>query len=102
VSYIATALGAEGADLICRARWTGLEGRKLVSHGNPRRMISDRYRSGQDEYTTEQRVAVSAVASSLPEIVYKMLSPLYELFDFFVLPTSLVEQELAELRRNTF
>lgn len=101
-SYIANALGAEGADLICRGRWVGLSSRRLVSHGNPRRSISDRYRAEQNNYFAQERIALSAAQSSLPEIVFKMLAPLYELFDFFPLPTSLVEQELAELQRNRF
>ncbi len=101
-SYIAAAMGGNEADLVCRAKWTGLSGRQLVSHANPRRLISDRYRATQDTYETEKRVAIASVDAVLPELVFEMLSPLYELFDFFQLPSRLVEQELAELQRNTF
>jgi hypothetical protein len=39
---------------------------------------------------------------ALPELVFAILAPLYELFDFFPLPKRLVEEELASLQRNTF
>jgi hypothetical protein len=35
-------------------------------------------------------------------LVFAMLAPLYELFDFFRLPKRLVEEELASLLRNRF
>jgi hypothetical protein len=38
----------------------------------------------------------------LPEVIYSMLAPLYELFEFFRLPKRLVEEELASLQKNVF
>ena len=99
---IAQALGGDGTDLICSAQWVGLDGRKLVSRGNPRRMISDRYRCSQSIYSAETRVAVSSVSTALPEVVRSMLDPRYELFDFLQPPSELYEQELSELRRHEF
>jgi hypothetical protein len=43
-----------------------------------------------------------SLPDALPELVFSMLAPLYELFDFFQLPKRLVEQELVSMHRNTF
>lgn len=101
--YIATALNAGDANLICHCRWSGLGNRELVSKGNPNRVLfDDDRRCGQNEYEAWQTVAVSALPGALPEVVFAILAPLYELFDFFQLPKRLVEQELAGLQQNTF
>jgi hypothetical protein len=39
-------------------------------------------------------VALDALPDALPELVFAILAPLYELFDFFRLPKRLVEEEL--------
>lgn len=101
-SYIARALGASDANLICRGRWTGLSGRSLVSIGNPNRLLFEGRASGQDEHESVETIAVSALPDALPEIVHAMLASVYQLFDFFELPTTLVAEELAEMRKNTY
>jgi hypothetical protein len=100
--YIGQALNAVEANLICRCRWRGLSGRTLVSRGNPNRVMSGQYESGQDAYEASQTVAVDALPQALPELVYSIVAPLYELFDFFSLPKRLVEEELASLQKNRF
>jgi hypothetical protein len=47
-------------------------------------------------------IPVAALPDALPELVFSMLAPLYELFDFFRLPKRLVEKELFSMYRNTF
>ncbi len=101
--YVASALGAREAELICHAKWTGLRNRTLISRGNPRRYISaNRYKCAQGDYEAAKVVSVSALPDALPEVVWTMLNPLYQVFDFFDLPTSLVSQELTALRSTTF
>jgi Schlafen, AlbA_2 len=100
--YIARALSAIDANLICRCQWSGLAGRRLISRGNPNRDISDRYATEQDAYEATQTAALGALPQSLPELIYSILAPLYELFDFFPLPKRLVEEELASLQLNRF
>ncbi|MDN3279340.1 ATP-binding protein [Frankia sp. RB7] len=100
--YIARALNGTSANLILVAKWTKLAGRALVSHGNPRRMMFDGRRTSQDQYEATVTVGASSLPDALPEVVYSVLAPLYELFDFFKLPKRLVEEELKEMSRNTF
>jgi schlafen family protein len=97
-AHIATALDAVDANLICHCRWHGLSGRHLVSRGDPDR----RHQAEQDGYEATQTVSLEAVPHALPELVFAILAPLYELFGFFQLPKRLVEQELASLQKNRF
>ena len=80
------------------AHYTGLSGRSLVSLTNPLRPVH-RERVSRDESI---RLAVEAeseaIAANLPEIVHELLAPLYALFGFFDLPTSLVAGELEKMR----
>jgi len=100
--YIAQAPKGTNANLILSASWIKPAGRVLVSHGNPRRTMSDGYKASQDRYETSATVPVASLPDALPEVVYSVLAPLYELFDFFRLPKRLVEEELSEMSRNTF
>ena len=100
-SYIARALGAEDSNLVVHLKWTQLAGRELVSHASSRWVFAGR-KTIQDTYEATATVAISALPSSLPELVSSLLEPLYELFDFFNLPTNLVSEELAKLQKTTF
>jgi hypothetical protein len=103
VAYIAQALKATDANLICHCRWCGLAGRQLRSWGNPNRVFfDDQYTSAQDTYEATETVALDALPGSLPELVYTIIAPLYELFDFFKLPKRLVEEELNSLLKDRF
>lgn len=82
--------------------WAKLAGRVLVSHGNPNRTMFNGYRSSQDRYEVTETIPVASLPDALPELVFSMLTPLYELFDFFRLPKRLVEEELFSMHRNTF
>lgn len=82
-SYIAQRMSVPDGQLFCHARWTGLAGRKLVSLGNQNRVMMGTYVSKQDTYGVTKGFPVKAVGTSLPEIVWSILSDLYELFGFF-------------------
>ncbi|WP_436642473.1 AlbA family DNA-binding domain-containing protein [Microbaculum sp. FT89] len=101
-SYIARAIGASEANLICHARWMGLAGRRLVSIGNPNRFIFEDRTAAQNEFEATETVALAALPDSLPEVVFSMLYSLYQLFDFFELPKRLVDEELAEMRKHQY
>lgn len=102
-SYIARALQAAGdTNLICSCSFSGLKGRTLVSRGNPNRIIFDTWTTEQETHEATQTVALNALPQALPEVVYAMLAPLYELFGFFNLPKRLVEEELKFMQGRTF
>jgi hypothetical protein len=100
--YIAQALKAVDADLVLRASWHKLAGRVLVSHGNPRRSLHSTSQAHQDSYDATATVPVGSLPDALPEVIFAMLAPLYELFDFFSLPKRLVEEELRSMMGNTY
>lgn len=100
--YIAQRLNAREANLLCQARWTGLAGRRLVSHGNPNRWVMGGRVIAQDQYEASETVALSSLPGALPEFVHAMLSPLYQLFDFFDLRKQLVTQELSALQNGRY
>ena len=56
----------------------------------------------QDTYEATRTVALDALTQALPEVVYAVLAPLYELFGFFNLPKRLVEEELKSMQGRTF
>jgi hypothetical protein len=64
--------------------------------------MSSTYRIHQDHYEVTQTIAVASLPDALPELVFSMLSPLYELFDFFRFPKRPVDEELTSMRQNTF
>lgn len=103
VYYVASNMGASDETLLSKFRWKGLSGRRLVSVGNQNRILSDINReSVQDEFEIHKQIKIGTVPDALPEIVWDILSPLYQLFDFWQLPKRLVEEEIRSLLRNTF
>ena len=60
------------------------------------------HRAEQDSYEAMQTIAIGSLPQALPELVFAILAPLYELFDFFQLPKRLVEEELATLQKGHF
>jgi hypothetical protein len=101
VAYIAKSLGADG-NIRCRFAFAGLSDRQLVSHDNPNRLLFDGHQCAQDGYEASAVVLAAALPDALPELVYSVTAPLYELFDFFQLPKRLVDEEIANLLRHNF
>ena len=82
-----------------RCSFTGLENRTLVSVGRMRAVFGDDVsRSGSIVLTGQP--SPGQVRDNLVEVVHQLLSPLYELFDFFRLTPELVGEELAKMRRG--
>lgn len=93
---LARNLEAETASILFQVVYTGLDGRRLVSMGN--RAIYNSYVSRQDVYKRSVHIEAENISSNLTEIVHELLAPLYALFGFFELPSTLVQEELAKLR----
>ncbi|MBB5695799.1 recombinase family protein [Muricoccus pecuniae] len=98
---LASNLGAGEAVLAFRARYEGLSGRELSVLARDR-LLFDGRTSHEDSVTLDTIVPVSSVSPNLVEVVHPMLEPLYALFDFFQLPSGLVQGELTKLRSNRY
>lgn len=99
--HLSEALNAEaGQEVRFRVRFTGLAGRELKSWANPYRTVFEdhRCRTGTAEASIQCHSA--EVGDRLPDLVHRLLVPVYELFDFFELPRQVVVEELANLRRD--
>jgi negative regulator of sigma E activity len=80
---------------------TGINNRRLA-HLEGTRLMLGNHVAHQDTIRSSFTVQADQVAEALPEVVSKIVSPLYELFDFFTLPAALVSQELGRMRANSF
>jgi hypothetical protein len=65
-------------------------------------LFDGKYKAEQDSYEVTKTLALDAFPAALPELVFAILAPLYELFDFFQLPKRLVDEELTSLLSNRF
>ena len=66
------------------------------------RLIFGGHTSHQDTYRGTLTVRADQITDALPELVGQLVTPLYEVFDFFRLPASLVSEELSRMRSNRF
>lgn len=87
--------------LAIRCKYTGLRGRRLESVTGRRILHIDRI-CQTDEIILTAEVSVSQVQDNLVEVMHQLLAPLYERFNFFSLPLSLVEEELERMRSGRF
>jgi hypothetical protein len=92
-------MGNEVTTIAFRTVWTGLAGRTLISWASPRRIFFDpRGPSRQDSVTSERIIPSDQISETLPEIVKTLTQPLYETFDFYDIPSTLVREELLKMR----
>jgi len=99
---LASNLGEGDIEVGFRVRYTGLEGRSLVSVSRDRLMFPGRDICRQHAIVLDTTVDASTIQDRLPEIVHSLLVPLYELFNFFELPIVLVQEELAKMKSGRF
>ena len=83
------------------AKYTGLQGRSLVSIDG-RRDVRDGRTARQESIPLQTHVESQAIGPNLPEIVHTLLAPLYGLFGFSELPMQLVVDELTRMRTGNF
>ena len=100
-SNMAIEFGDPTAEVTLVTEWTGLAGRTLT-HLERRRMIVNNYRAHQNGFRNSVTVSANQISDALPELVNQLITPLYELFDFFRLPAALAAEELARMRANRF
>ena len=98
---MAARLAGEDVDVLFRTGWTGLRGRWLRA---PHRMIlffdPRRWNAEEDSITLESSIETMRIRDNLVEIVWQLLRPLYERFQFYALPHELVQQELELMLRR--
>ncbi len=98
---MAAVLGDPGATVLMRVEWTGLNGRRLA-HVEGRRLLFDDHTTHQDAYVGYAEVQASSVGDALPEIVDRLVRPMYEMFNFFQIPATLTAEEMKRMRANRF
>lgn len=100
VHAMGIAMGGRDSTMHYIGEWTGLRGRKLTSISG-RRMLHDGYRALQSDYRAAGSIPLVQLIDLLPELVYAILAPMYELFDM-KLPKQLVVEEIVKLTQRTF
>ena len=99
-SRLAQVLSEESILVSMSIRWGGMSNRRLTSWAEPRYFV----RGGvcrTDSVRSRMTFRSDQVESNLHEIVGEMLIPLYEAFDFTVLPESTLLSEIRKLRDRT-
>jgi hypothetical protein len=87
--------------IVIRCRYTGLAGRALVSIDGRRLMFGDSV-SQTNEIVLRGRATPAQVRDNLAEVLFPLLAPFYERFDFFRLPIQLVGEEAQRLQQGRF
>jgi hypothetical protein len=98
---MAAEFGDPAAQITILVEWTGLAGRALT-HLERTHLLFDHHRAQQDVFRNGLVVQADKISEGLPELVARLIVPLYELFDFFRLPAALPAEELARMRANRF
>ena len=100
---MATGLTGEEANVLFRTGWVGLRGRWLRA---PQRMVlgfdARQWNADEDSITLKLSVESMRIRENLAEIVWQILRPLYQRFQFYELPPKLVQQELELMLRHQF
>jgi transcriptional regulator with XRE-family HTH domain len=97
-SRLAASLGAPVVDF--SMHWTGLRGRELSNELSQMRHIAPGRICAEQEVRTSVRVEAANIGDALPEIVRRLVAPLYERFDFFEPSNELYVEELTRMRRG--
>jgi hypothetical protein len=84
-----------------RCRYTGLNGRALVSVSGDRAICGDDV-SRTDDILLQTLATPAQIRDNLAEVLHQLLMPLYERFAFFRLPIVIVEQELGKMARGRY
>jgi hypothetical protein len=82
-------------------RFAGLEGRRMISLSGSRAVFGED-KSHSNEIVLRGVATLQQVKDNLVEVLHQLLIPLYERFDFFRLPATLVDEELNKMARGRF
>ena len=99
---LALVLGEGQTEVVFRASYTGLAGRSLASVSRDRLIFEGRDISLQYNMVLDATVEASIIPDTLPEIIFPLVNPLYELFNFFKLEMQLVQEETAKMKSGRF
>ena len=97
---MARQFGAEQARVIITAEWSGLENRRLAAFASPNRQLYETFAARQNTYRTTLEAQADQIDDTLPELVDRIVRRLYELFDFFTPPPTMIAEELSQMRRR--
>lgn len=100
---LAKALDLElSAPIRFESRYTGLEGRELVSWAAPLRRwpVSETHRSRTNAVKLAASTTILELMNNFGDVVHRTLTPLYDLFDGFDATSQFVEAELAEFKKS--
>ena len=85
--------------VLFRARWYGLAGRRLSSLDPMQAFTMFDFRIAQQaEFGVRGTFDQRQIEDNLPEVIQPLLAPFYERFQFFELTMELVRRTLANLR----
>lgn len=102
--YLARALGAiDTTEIRFVARYTGLEGRTLITWAKPllREHLDHRLRARSHKAELATVAQVSDLERNLEYVVHDFIEPLYERFDGYRPSIDLVANQLSELKRQS-
>jgi hypothetical protein len=78
--------------------WTGVQGRELSAIGSPNRWVTPGRTCQENEVHTSITVEALAIPDTLPDLVRRLVEPLYAHFDFFVPPDEIYTTETERMR----
>jgi len=101
IARIANSFG-ENPRILCRARYTGLQGRRLGYLDAQRDFFLEEHVCADHTADLETVATVANITDNLAEVLHAVLSPLYERFGFFELETHYVAEEVTRLRSRRY
>jgi hypothetical protein len=94
---LAHLLRADETTVTFKARWSGLSGRQLsVWSARTRVPFAGSNESRQDSVESTVVSIAKDIPDRLIELVSELLAPLYEVFDFFELSESVLDEEVKK------
>lgn len=97
---LANRLSEDPVQITFNAIWDGLKDRKLVSWASNRYFFFRGGKTHTEKISSKVTFTSNQIESNFPEIVNKILKPLYEAFDFYSLPMDTLIYELKRLRKQ--
>jgi hypothetical protein len=101
VEALAQSFGAERSDADLLLTYYGTAERKLEAH-NSALIVHTGATSHTDTIVSSASVSVSDLEMQTPEVVYNLLKPVYEQFEFTELPKRLVDRVSREVVTRKF
>lgn len=99
---LAASLGEGDIEVVFRSCYMGLQGRDFASISGTRFIMPGQRVCRQHSIVLNATISASAIKDGLPEIVHATLAPMYELFNFYQLPMTLVQEEITKMKSGRF